>query len=185
MTGGQVAPTTLLGQRSTTTPSGRSAANEGYPLRVSELLSTLEAPVYIERVGLGDNRQIAQAARAIRRAVENQVRGLGFSLVEILSPCPTIWKMSPIDASIGFAMLWKRPTHWACCAIARKKHNRAHAARHARRLNQFLSSSTLLTQCILSTRRLRSPRISIFTFESPGSVDKAFCCSAKSSRKQV
>ena len=98
MTGGQVAPTTLLGQRSTTTPSGRSAANEGYPLRVSELLSTLEAPVYIERVGLGDNRQIAQAARAIRRAVENQVRGLGFSLVEILSPCPTIWKMSPIDA---------------------------------------------------------------------------------------
>ncbi len=98
MTGGQVAPTTLLGQRSTTTPGGRSAANEGYPLRVSELLSTLEAPVYIERVGLGDNRQIAQAARAIRRAVENQVRGLGFSLVEILSPCPTIWKMSPVDA---------------------------------------------------------------------------------------
>jgi 2-oxoisovalerate ferredoxin oxidoreductase beta subunit len=54
--------------------------------------------VYIERVGLGDNRQIAQAARAIRRVVENQVRGLGFSLAEILSPCPTIWKMSPVDA---------------------------------------------------------------------------------------
>ncbi len=98
MTGGQVAPTTLLGQRSTTTPNGRSALNEGYPLRVSELLSTLEAPVYIERVGLGDNKQIAQAARAIRRAVENQVRGLGFSLVEILSPCPTIWKMTPVEA---------------------------------------------------------------------------------------
>ena len=98
MTGGQAAPTTLLGQRSTTTPNGRSAANEGYPLRVSELLATLTAPVYIERVGLGDNKQIAQAARAIRRAVENQVRGLGFSLVEILSPCPTIWKMTPIDA---------------------------------------------------------------------------------------
>jgi 2-oxoisovalerate ferredoxin oxidoreductase beta subunit len=98
MTGGQVAPTTLLGQRSTTTPNGRSAANEGYPLRVSELLSTLEAPVYIERVALGDNKQIAQAARAIRRAVENQVRGLGFSLVEVLSPCPTIWKMTPVEA---------------------------------------------------------------------------------------
>src|SRR6202790_3316068 len=98
MTGGQVAPTTLLGQRSTTTPNVRSAANEGYPLHVSELLSTLTAPVYIERVGLGDNKQIAQAARAIRRAVENQVRGLGFSLVEILSPCPTIWKMSAVDA---------------------------------------------------------------------------------------
>lgn len=98
MTGGQFAPTTLLGQRSTTTPNGRSAANEGYPLRVSELLATLEAPVYIERVALGDNKQIAQAARAIRRALENQVRGLGFSLIEVLSPCPTIWKKSPVEA---------------------------------------------------------------------------------------
>jgi 2-oxoisovalerate ferredoxin oxidoreductase beta subunit len=98
MTGGQVAPTTLLGQVSTTTPAGRNAANEGYPLHVSELLATLEAPVYIERVGLGDNRQVAQALRAVRRAMENQVRGLGFSLVEVLSPCPTIWKMSPVDA---------------------------------------------------------------------------------------
>ena len=69
MTGGQAAPTTLLGQKSTTTPNGRSAATEGYPLHVSELLSTLEAPVYIERVGLGDNKQIAQAARAIKRAL--------------------------------------------------------------------------------------------------------------------
>src|SRR5208337_2873369 len=98
MTGGQVAPTTLIGQKSTTTPTGRSVANEGYPLHVSELLATLEAPVYIERVALGDNKQIAQAARAIRRAVENQVRGLGFSLIEVLSPCPTIWKMSSVDA---------------------------------------------------------------------------------------
>jgi 2-oxoisovalerate ferredoxin oxidoreductase beta subunit len=98
MTGGQAAPTTLLGQKSTTTPEGRNAATEGYPLHVSELLATLEAPVYIERVGLGDNKQIAQAARAIRRAVENQVRGLGFSLVEVLSPCPTIWKKSAVEA---------------------------------------------------------------------------------------
>ena len=98
MTGGQAAPTTLLGQKSTTTPNGRIAATEGYPLHVSELLATLEAPVYIERVGLGDNKQIAQAARAIKRALENQVRGLGFSLIEVLSPCPTIWKMTPVDA---------------------------------------------------------------------------------------
>ena len=98
MTGGQVAPTTLIGQKSTTTPGGRTAANEGYPLHVSELLATLEAPVYIERVALGDNKQIAQAKRAIQRAVENQVRGLGFSLIEVLSPCPTIWKMSPVEA---------------------------------------------------------------------------------------
>jgi 2-oxoisovalerate ferredoxin oxidoreductase beta subunit len=98
MTGGQAAPTTLLGQKSTTTPNGRSAAGEGYPLHISELLATLEAPVYIERVGLGDNKQIAKASHAIKRAVENQVRGLGFSLVEVLSPCPTIWKQTPVDA---------------------------------------------------------------------------------------
>jgi 2-oxoisovalerate ferredoxin oxidoreductase beta subunit len=98
MTGGQFAPTTLLGQKSTTTPLGRSAQNEGYPLRMSELLATLEAPVYIERVGLGDNKQIAQAQRAIKRAVENQARGLGFSFIEVLSPCPTIWKLSPVES---------------------------------------------------------------------------------------
>jgi 2-oxoisovalerate ferredoxin oxidoreductase beta subunit len=98
MTGGQAAPTTLIGQTSTTTPEGRSPVTEGYPLHVSELLATLQGPVYIERVGLGDNKQIAQANRAIHRAVENQVKGLGFSLIEVLSPCPTIWKMSPVDA---------------------------------------------------------------------------------------
>ena len=98
MTGGQMAPTTLLGQKSATSPNGRSAATEGYPLHVCELLATLEAPVYIERVGLGDAKQIMQAARAIKRAVDNQVRGLGFSLIEVLSPCPTLFKMNPVDA---------------------------------------------------------------------------------------
>jgi 2-oxoisovalerate ferredoxin oxidoreductase beta subunit len=98
MTGGQAAPTTLLGMKSTTTPNGRNAATEGYPLHVSELLSTLQAPAYIERVGLGDNKQIAQTARAIRRGLENQVQGLGFSLIEVLSPCPTIWKLTPVEA---------------------------------------------------------------------------------------
>jgi 2-oxoisovalerate ferredoxin oxidoreductase beta subunit len=98
MTGGQLAPTTLLGQKTATSPEGRSAANEGYPLHVCELLATLEAPVYIERVGLGDNKQIMQAARAIKKAMENQVRGLGFSLIEVLSPCPTLFKMTPVEA---------------------------------------------------------------------------------------
>lgn len=98
MTGGQAAPTTLIGQMSSTTPNGRDAETEGYPLHVSELLSTLQAPAYIERVALGDNKQIAQAARGIKRAVENQVRGLGFSLIEVLSPCPTIWKLTPVEA---------------------------------------------------------------------------------------
>ena len=98
MTGGQVAPTTLIGQKSLTTPDGRSAENEGYPLHICEMLATLEAPVHIERVGLGSAKEIVQATRAIKKAVENQVRGLGFSLIEVLSPCPTIWKMTPVDA---------------------------------------------------------------------------------------
>ncbi len=98
MTGGQMAPTTPLGKRSTTSPLGRDAWNEGYPIHVCELLDTLEAPVYIERVALGDNKQIMHAAKAIRRALEYQVTGLGFSFVEVLSPCPTIWKLTPVEA---------------------------------------------------------------------------------------
>ena len=98
MTGGQMAPTTPLGKKSTTSPFGRNAATDGYPLHICELLATLEAPVFIERVGLGDNRQIMRAAKVLHKAVENQVKGLGFSLVEVLSPCPTIWKMDPVKA---------------------------------------------------------------------------------------
>jgi 2-oxoisovalerate ferredoxin oxidoreductase beta subunit len=98
MTGGQMAPTTPLGKKSTTSPFGRSAVTEGYPVHVCELLNALEAPVFIERVALGNNKQIVQAGRVIRRALENQVKGLGFSFVEVLSPCPTIWKMQPLDA---------------------------------------------------------------------------------------
>ncbi len=98
MTGGQMAPTTLLGQKSTTCPSGRNEFNEGYPLHICELLASLEAPVYLERVALGSSKQVLAAGRAIKKALENQVKGLGFSLVEILSPCPTIWKLEPTAA---------------------------------------------------------------------------------------
>jgi len=98
MTGGQMAPTTLIGQVSTTTPFGRRAANEGYPLHMAELLATLQAAVYIERVALCDNKNIMRARKAVRRAIELQREGAGFSFVEILSPCPTIWKMTPVEA---------------------------------------------------------------------------------------
>lgn len=98
MTGGQMAPTTLVGQTSTTSPWGRRPSNEGYPLRIAELLSSLRTPVYIERVALSDNKNIMKARKAIRKALEVQRDGLGFSLIEILSPCPTIWKMDPVDA---------------------------------------------------------------------------------------
>jgi len=98
MTGGQMAPTTPLGRKTATSPFGRTIENEGYPLHVCEFLNTLEAPVFIERVSLGNNKQIMHAAKVIRNALENQVKGLGFSFVEILSPCPTIWKMQPLEA---------------------------------------------------------------------------------------
>jgi|GEM_PF-1004 len=98
MTGGQMAPTSLIGQKTTTSPFGRSLQNEGYPMRVCELLSALEAPVYIERTAIYDNKNNMRTRKAIRKAIQNQIDGLGFSLVEILSPCPTIWKMTPQEA---------------------------------------------------------------------------------------
>ncbi|MGB2635105.1 MAG: 2-oxoacid:acceptor oxidoreductase family protein [Candidatus Acidiferrum sp.] len=98
MTGGQMAPTTLVGQQSTTSPWGRRPSNEGYPLHMAELLSTLEAPVYVERVALNDNKNIMKARRAVRKALDLQRKGAGFTFVEILSPCPTIWKMTPQES---------------------------------------------------------------------------------------
>jgi 2-oxoisovalerate ferredoxin oxidoreductase beta subunit len=98
MTGGQMAPTTLVGQKSTTSPWGRRPSNEGFPLHMAELISNLEAPVYVERVALSDNKNIMKARKAVRRALENQRDGIGFSFVEILSPCPTIWGKEPVDA---------------------------------------------------------------------------------------
>ena len=98
MTGGQMAPTTLVGQRSTTSPWGRRPVNEGFPLHMAEMLSSLEAPVYIERVALSDNKNIMKARRAVHKALQLQRDGAGFSFVEILSPCPTIWGKDPVEA---------------------------------------------------------------------------------------
>ena len=98
MTGGQLAPTTLVGEKSTTSPWGRRPTNEGFPLHMAELISTLETPVYVERVALSDSKNIMKARKAIKKALELQKNKAGFSFVEILSPCPTIWKKEPIDA---------------------------------------------------------------------------------------
>ena len=98
MTGGQMAPTTLVGQVSTTSPWGRRPSNEGYPLHMAELLSSLQAPVYVERVALNDNKNIMKARKAVRKALELQRDDAGFSFVEVLSPCPTIWKMTPQES---------------------------------------------------------------------------------------
>jgi 2-oxoglutarate/2-oxoacid ferredoxin oxidoreductase subunit beta len=98
MTGGQMAPTTLIGQRSTTSPAGRHMTRAGRPIRVSEMLATLQAPVYIERVAVDKPANALRTMRAIRKALLCQVEGRGFSMVEILSACPTNWGMTPQDA---------------------------------------------------------------------------------------
>lgn len=98
MTGGQMAPTTLLGQVSTTTPSGRKAAPDGYPLHISELLAQLPGTAYIERCAVNTAKNILKARKAIRKAFQYQMDRLGFTLVEILSQCPTNWKMPPVEA---------------------------------------------------------------------------------------
>ena len=98
MTGGQMAPTTLLGQRSTTCPTGRDAAVNGYPIRVCEMLATLDGPSYIERVAPTSAAGLVKTKKAIKRSFENQIAGKGFALVEILCNCPTQWRMTPIDS---------------------------------------------------------------------------------------
>jgi 2-oxoisovalerate ferredoxin oxidoreductase beta subunit len=99
MTGGQMAPTTLVGQRTTTTPRGRDPHNEGYPIKVAELIAQLEAPVYVERVALFNHKERMKARKAVRKALKAQIERKGFTLVEILSACPSGWKMDPVDAN--------------------------------------------------------------------------------------
>jgi 2-oxoglutarate/2-oxoacid ferredoxin oxidoreductase subunit beta len=98
MTGGQMAPTTLAGQKTATTPKGRDVLTQGYPLKISELLAQLPAVKYVERVSIFSPAEIIKARKAIKLAFQNQIDNVGFSLVEILSACPTYWGMSPVKA---------------------------------------------------------------------------------------
>jgi 2-oxoglutarate ferredoxin oxidoreductase subunit beta len=98
MTGGQMAPTTILDQVTTTSPYGRDANMEGYPIRISEMLALAKGTVYIERTAVNSPAHIQKTKRAIRKAFQAQIDDLGFAMVEILSPCPTNWKMSPLEA---------------------------------------------------------------------------------------
>ncbi len=98
MTGGQMAPTTVLEQRTTTTPAGRRADIHGHPIRVCEMLATLDGPAYIERVAIASPAHIRRAKRAVLKSFRTQIEHQGYSLVEFLSPCPTYWRMSPIEA---------------------------------------------------------------------------------------
>lgn len=98
MTGGQMAPTTLPGQKTTTSPSGRDTTTTGFPIKVTELLNTLQAPVFLARVSVHDPKNVMKAKEAIKKAFEIQVKGEGFSLVEVLSTCPTNWGLTPVEA---------------------------------------------------------------------------------------
>ena len=98
MTGGQMAPTSLPGQVTQTSPYGRDVKSAGYPVRVSEMLATLEGPEYIARVAVNNVKNVKAAGAAIKKAFENQINGKGFSLVEVVSSCPTNWGKTPVDA---------------------------------------------------------------------------------------
>lgn len=98
MTGGQMAPTTLPGMKATTAPYGRDVSVNGYPIRVSEMLSTLDGAKYIERVSVDSPANVIKAKKAIRRALEVQKAGEGFSLVEVMCSCPTNWGKTPVDS---------------------------------------------------------------------------------------
>ena len=98
MTGGQMAPTTLPGQKTTSSPLGRDVEMMGYPIRMSEILANMDGASYVVRRSLHDPSHIRKAKKAIRMAFETQQRGMGFSLVELLSTCPTNWKVTPHEA---------------------------------------------------------------------------------------
>jgi 2-oxoglutarate ferredoxin oxidoreductase subunit beta len=98
MTGGQMAPTTLRGMKTTTTPLGRDHVFEGHPIKMSEILSLLEGVAYVERVAVNSPSNIQKTKKAIAKAFQMQLEKRGFSMVEILSPCPTNWKMSPVQS---------------------------------------------------------------------------------------
>lgn len=98
MTGGQMAPTTLLGQVTQTSPYGRDVNTVGYPVKICEMLSKLDGATYLERVAVDDVKHVRAAKAAIKKAFQNQIEGKGFSLIEVLSTCPTNWGMTPENA---------------------------------------------------------------------------------------
>jgi 2-oxoglutarate ferredoxin oxidoreductase subunit beta len=98
MTGGQMAPTTLPGQKTTSSPLGRDVEQQGFPLRMAELLSKMDGASYVVRRSLHDPKNIRLAKKAIRIAFESQRRGMGFSMVELLSTCPTNWGYTPVES---------------------------------------------------------------------------------------
>ncbi|MEF2901963.1 MAG: thiamine pyrophosphate-dependent enzyme [Clostridia bacterium] len=116
MTGGQMAPTTLIGQKATTAQNGRDPEINGFPIRVSEMLATLTGAVFVERVSVDTPANVRKAKKAIKKAFQVQQAGLGFGIVEVLSSCPTNWGLAPKDA-----LQWLRDNMMAYYEVGNKK----------------------------------------------------------------
>ena len=116
MTGGQMAPTTLIGQKATTAQNGRNPEVNGFPIRVSEMLATLTGAVFVERVSVDTPANVRKAKKAIKKAFQVQQAGLGFGIVEVLSSCPTNWGLAPKDA-----LQWLRDNMMAYYELGNKK----------------------------------------------------------------
>ena len=116
MTGGQMAPTTLIGQKATTAQNGRNPEINGFPIRVSEMLATLTGAVFVERVSVDTPANVRKAKKAIKKAFQVQQAGLGFGIVEVLSTCPTNWGLAPNDA-----LKWLRENMMAYYEVGNKK----------------------------------------------------------------
>lgn len=116
MTGGQMAPTTLIGQRATTAQNGRNPEINGFPIRVSEMLATLTGDVFVERVSVDTPANVRKAKKAIKKAFQVQQAGLGFGIIEVLSTCPTNWGLAPNDA-----LKWLRENMMAYYEVGNKK----------------------------------------------------------------
>ena len=116
MIGGQMAPTTLIGQKATTAQNGRNPEINGFPIRVSEMLATLTGAVFVERVSVDTPANVRKAKKAIKKAFQVQQAGLGFGIVEVLSTCPTNWGLAPNDA-----LKWLRENMMAYYEVGNKK----------------------------------------------------------------
>ncbi|MGC4052758.1 MAG: thiamine pyrophosphate-dependent enzyme [Paludibaculum sp.] len=161
MTGGQMAPTTLMGNRTTTTPFGRNVFNDGYPLHVSEVIATLEAPAYVERAALGNTKHILQAKKAIKKALETQMKGLGFSMIEILFPAPPSGKWIRSTPRNTCAKVWPLSIRSASSATAPGKPNRAPPSRLLRRWRNCRGFSSSTKGPSRQHRRITKPSISV------------------------
>lgn len=170
MTGGQMAPTTLLGQKTATTPLGREHERDGDPIGMCEVMDALQAPVYIERVSLSTPAGVMKTRKAVRRGLKNQMEQRGFSFIEVLSPCPINWKMSPLDARNWIAGTLEKK--YPPGRFRNRLEQRVPAARletlEDRELIGLLQGRSVLPSCPRGSEDLAQQRIKIAGFGGQG-----------------